>query len=103
MSFTGAPLFAQQAYEWGLINHVVAAEELLDKASEMAANMCACVPEVLKQYKSLIDEGYNKSYREALAWEEQKAIESAREIMATTIAGRRDAIMEKGRSEKNDR
>jgi enoyl-CoA hydratase len=103
ISFTGAPLFAQQAYEWGLVNHVVAAEELLDKASEMAANMCACVPDVLKQYKSLIDEGYNKSYREALAWEEQKAIASAREIMATTIAGRRDAIMEKGRSEKNDR
>lgn len=103
LSFTGAPLFAQQAYEWGLVNHVVAAEALLDKAREMAENMCACVPEVLKQYKSLIDEGYNKPYREALAWEEEKAIASARQIMATTIAGRQGAIMAKGRSEKNDR
>ena len=103
ISFTGAPVFARQAHEWGLVNHVVAAEELLDKAREMAENMCACVPEVLKQYKSLIDEGYNKPYREALAWEEQQAIASAGDIVASTIAGRRDAIMAKGRSEKNDR
>jgi enoyl-CoA hydratase len=102
LSFTGAPLVARQAYEWGLVNHVVAAAELLDRAREMAENMCACVPEVLKQYKSLIDEGYNKPWREALAWEEEQAIESARHIMAATIAGRRDAIMEKGRSEKSD-
>ena len=102
ISFTGAPVFAQQAYEWGLVNHVVPAGELLDKAMEIATNMCACVPAILQQYKRLIDEGYNMPYREALAWEEEQAIESAKQIMAATIAGRREAILEKGRSEKND-
>ena len=103
ISFTGAPVFAPQAYEWGLVNHVVPAEQLLEKAIEMAENMCACVPQVLQQYKRLIDDGYNMPYREALAWEEAQAIESAKQMMAATIAGRREAVMEKGRSEKNDR
>jgi len=102
ISFTGAPVFAQQAYDWGLVNHVVAADALFDKAIEIAENMCACVPDVLRQYKRLIDEGYNMPYREALAWEEEQAIESARQIMAATIGERREGILEKGRSEKDD-
>ena len=84
------------------MNHVVAAGDLLDKAEEIAGNMCACVPQVLQQYKRLIDEGYNMPYREALAWEEEQAIESAKQVMAATIASRREGILEKGRSEKND-
>jgi enoyl-CoA hydratase len=102
MSFTGAPVSANQAYEWGLVNHVVTADELLAKARQMAENMCACVPAVLKQYKRLIEDGYNMPYREALAWEEEQAIASAKQIMAATIAQRRDAVMDKGRSEKHE-
>ena len=66
ISFTGAPVFAQQAYEWGLVNHVLEQHELLPRAIEMAENMCACVPHVLKQYKPLIDQGYAMPYNEAL-------------------------------------
>jgi enoyl-CoA hydratase len=102
ISFTGAPVFARQALEWGLVNHLVTAEELLPKAVEMAQNMCHCVPHILQQYKALIDEGYSKPYREALAWEEQRAIESAGEIMASTIASRRESVLDQGRSEKNE-
>ncbi len=39
---------------------------------------------------------------EALLWEEQRAIESARQMMASTIAQRKDAVMAKGRSEKHE-
>ncbi len=102
ISFTGAPVFAEQAYQWGLVNHVVKADVLIDKAVEIAENMCACVPHILRQYKTLIDDGYDKPYREALAWEEQRAIESAGEIMAATIAQRRESVLAKGRSEKDD-
>lgn len=100
ISFTGTPVFAKQAYEWGLVNHVVSAEELLPRAVKMAEDMCACVPHILQQYKPLIDDGYNMTYQDALAWEEQKAIESAKEAFASTIAQRRDAVMSQGRSEK---
>lgn len=102
ISLTGAPVFAQQAYEWGLVNHVVAAEALLPKAREIAENICACLPHMIPQYKQLIDHGYSKPYDEALAWEEAQAIESAKQIMAATISQRREEVLEKGRSEKSE-
>lgn len=102
ISFTGAPVFAQQAYEWGLVNHVLPAEELLPRAVKMAEDMCACVPHILAQYKPLIDQGLSKPLDEALRWEEGQAIESAKQAMAHMIASRREAILERGRSEKND-
>lgn len=100
ISFTGTPVFAQQALDWGLVNHVVAAEELLTRAESMAAEMCACVPQVLVQYKALIDEGYSMPLRDALEWEERQAIESARQAAAHMIEARRNKVLEKGRGEK---
>jgi enoyl-CoA hydratase len=102
ISLTGAPVFARQACEWGLVNRVVSTEQLLDAAIGIAENMCACQPEVLLQYKALIDDGYDMPYREALAWEEQQGIASARQISASTVAQRRTAVMERGRREKQD-
>lgn len=102
ISFTGAPVFAQQAYEWGIVNHVVPADELLPLAEKLATDMCACVPHVLKQYKPLIEEGYSMPYRDALAWEEQRAIDSGKEAMAEMIAQRREAVMARGRQEKGE-
>ncbi|MEE4660589.1 MAG: enoyl-CoA hydratase [Halieaceae bacterium] len=101
MAFTGAPVFAQQAYEWGLLNHVVAAEDLLPKAIEMAQNICACVPETLLGYKRLIEEGYSKPLDEALVWEEGQAIESAKAMTRAVMSTRKEAVIEKGRSEKS--
>lgn len=98
MSFTGAPVFAQQAYEWGIVNHVFAADELLPKAIEMAENMCACVPNILLQYRELIDEGFSMPLKEALVWEEERAIASAKLATADIIEQRRQDVLEKGRN-----
>ena len=100
ISLTGAPLFAQQAYEWGLVNHVTPAGELLQRATEIAQSMCACVPHVMQAYRSMIDEGFSMPLNEALKWEEQKAIESARQASADMIEQRRKKVLEKGRSER---
>ena len=102
ISFTGAPVFAQQAWEWGLVNHVYGADELMDKAVAMAENMCNCVPHILKQYKPLIDEGYSMPLKEALVWEEAQAIESAKLASAHLIEQRRQKVLAKGRSEKSE-
>ncbi len=100
ISFTGAPVFAQQAYEWGLVNHVLPADELLPRAVKMAEDMCACVPEVLAAYKPLIEEGYSLPYREALEWEEARAINYSRQAFGAAFAARREDVMARGRSEK---
>lgn len=99
ISFTGTPVYAQQAYEWGLVNHVVSADELLPRATAMAAEMCACVPDILRRYKQQVDHGYNMPLDEALAWEEERAIESAREAAGAMVEARRRDVLEKGRSE----
>jgi enoyl-CoA hydratase len=102
ISFTGAPVFAQQACAWGLVNHVLEQHKLLPRAIEMAEKMCACVPHILKQYKPLIDQGYAMPYQEALAWEEKQAIESARQASSAIIAKRREGVLSRGRSEENE-
>ena len=100
--FTGAPVFAQQAYDWGIINHMVTEEALMPLAITMAENMAACVPQTLKAYKPLVDQGFSMPLAEALPWEEKQAIESARQTMAEMIASRKDAVLTKGRSETHD-
>jgi len=100
--FTGAPVFAKQAYEWGLLNHVVGEGALLPLAISMAEDMVACVPQTLKAYKPLIDEGYSMPLAEALPWEEAQSIESAKQTMAEMIARRKDEVLAKGRSETNE-
>jgi enoyl-CoA hydratase len=100
IAFTGMPVFARQALDWGLVNEVLPAERLLPRAMELATAMCACVPEVLQQYKAQIEEGYSMPYAEALRWEERRSIESAKRTMAAMVAARRDEVIRKGRSEK---
>tara|TARA_R110002072_G_scaffold18083_1_gene68086 strand:- start:15589 stop:16359 length:771 start_codon:yes stop_codon:yes gene_type:complete len=99
IAFTGAPIFAQQAYDWGLVNHVVASDDLLPKAISMAKDICACVPQVLAQYQTLISDGYSMPLAEALSWEEARAIWWAEQASSATIEQRRSWILEKGRSE----
>jgi enoyl-CoA hydratase len=57
ISFSGNFIDANQALAWGLVNRVVAHEELLPACGALAADMASCVPEVLRSYKRLIDEG----------------------------------------------
>lgn len=99
MAFTGAPVFARQAYEWGLVNHVLAPEELLPKAIKMAQDMCACVPQVLQHYRAMITDGYSMPLNDALEWEEARAIWWAKQASAAMIEARRVGVLEKGRSE----
>jgi enoyl-CoA hydratase len=100
IAFTGAPIFAQQAYEWGLVNHVVPEQELLPRAIKMAQDMCACVPEVLQQYQTLINDGYSMLLHDALEWEEARAIWWAKQASGAIIEKRRHGVLKKGRSEK---
>jgi enoyl-CoA hydratase len=101
IAFTGAPVFAQQAYEWGLVNHVLPADELLPRAVKMAQDMCACVPQVLQEYRTLIKDGYSMPLSDALEWEEARAIWWAKQASGAMIAHRREGVMKKGRSEKS--
>ncbi|WP_027798371.1 crotonase/enoyl-CoA hydratase family protein [Paraburkholderia dilworthii] len=57
MIFTGTPIDAQCALDWGLVSRVVPDAELLLAAKELAARIASNPPNVLRMSKRLIREG----------------------------------------------
>jgi enoyl-CoA hydratase/carnithine racemase len=54
MLFTGEPITAAQALEWGLLNSVVAADALRDVLDGLAGKILACGPSAVRMQKELI-------------------------------------------------
>jgi enoyl-CoA hydratase len=98
ISFSGNFLSAEQAERWGLVNRVVPPADLLPACRQLAADMASCVPDVLRAYKRLIDEGGALPLGEALRMESERAIESAGRATAEDVAARREGVVDRGRS-----
>ena len=103
MSFTGNPVSAQRAYEFGLVSQVVAPEELLPTCHALAEQMTKAVPEALKGYKKLIDTGYEMPLTESLRYERREAREFGMRVDASSIAERREGVLARGRAQAGDR
>ena len=97
LSLTGNPIGAEQALAWGLVNRVVAPEELLPACRALAADMCSCDQKALRGYKKLIDEGYGMSFSDAMNHEAEAAIRFAADVTAGEIEARREGVIERGR------
>jgi enoyl-CoA hydratase len=99
LSLTGNYLSAQQAETWGLVNHVVAPADLLPTCRRLAADMRSCVPEVMRAYKRLIDDGFAATFGDGLRLETARSREHARTVGADAIAARRAQIQARGREQ----
>jgi enoyl-CoA hydratase len=99
LSLTGNYLSAEQAEAWGLVNRVVASAELLPACRRLAADMRSCVPEVMRAYKRLIDDGCATTYADGLRLETVRSREHARTVTAETIAARRADVQARGRQQ----
>nr|WP_294526818.1 enoyl-CoA hydratase [uncultured Rhodopila sp.] len=53
----GEPIDAETAYDWGLVNRLVADADLMSTAHEYAARLAALPPEAVRQTKALIKHG----------------------------------------------
>jgi enoyl-CoA hydratase len=100
LSLTGNFLSAQTAYEWGLVNRVVQAEELLPQARALALDMLSTMPHMLSAYKNVIDEGFARSFGEGLALEKARAAANA-QVTGETIEQARSAVQARGRSQSH--
>lgn len=67
---TGRFLTAEEAQDWGIVNRVVAKEELLSAAAEMAAAMVAMAPQALAVTKRLVRDGLDAPLPVALTLEQ---------------------------------
>jgi enoyl-CoA hydratase/carnithine racemase len=97
MSFTGNFLTSQEAYEWGLVNHVVPHDELMPftraLALDIVSNDQAAVGQIRTTYAAVTDttvaDGWQVEAHDARAW-------SKRGIDPAEIERRRAGIIARG-------
>lgn len=75
LAFTGQFFNAEDAYRWGLVNHLVQPADLLPFCQNLACQMLKADPLHLKSYKALLDQEAQLILGSALAHEQDKAKE----------------------------
>lgn len=99
LSLTGNFLSAAQAYDWGLVNRVVAPEDLMPAALQLATQMADIEGEMLVTYKAMIDEGYELSMGEGLKLEHARSVMHNAAVTPDMVDARRAAVQARGRKQ----
>ena len=101
LSLTGNYLSAERAERWGLVNRVVPREDLMPTSEALARDMLSCVPEVLFEYKSLIDRGFDLALGDAMTYESEIARRHPNPE-PEVVAARRAGIQRRGRAQAGE-
>lgn len=102
LSFTGNFLPADRAYDWGLVNRVVAPDDLMTTCRNLAADMATIDPGFLKRYRRLIDEGYATTFTAGMDLEREASQAANAAVSGADIEARRRAVMERGRDQTGE-
>jgi enoyl-CoA hydratase len=100
MGFTGNYVDAHTALVWGLVNEVVAHDQLLARAQDLARDIASIAPATIGAYRAMYDEVGDVARAEA--WRREADI-SARWLASSFdrahLAGAREAIQARGREQ----
>jgi enoyl-CoA hydratase len=99
LSLTGNFLDAATALDWGLVNRVVAPQDLLPTALSLAEDMASIPVETLSAYKAIIDEGYALSFGEGMGLEDHRSSAFNRAVTAEAVEARRSQVLARGRGQ----
>jgi len=100
LSLTGNFLTAEQAYEWGMVNRVVAPEALLDTANQIARDMLTTERRTRETVLRIMNEGFRSTLGEGMAIEHAASREHMQtQVTPEAVAERRKAIQERGRQQ----
>ncbi|HEV7690799.1 MAG TPA: enoyl-CoA hydratase [Hyphomonadaceae bacterium] len=99
LSLTGNFLDAPTAERWGLVNRVVAPEELLSTAKKLGHEMAQVDGALLRRIKSVIDDGMQLPLEKALELEIVRGNEHNSTISADFAEKSRGAVMARGREQ----
>ena len=97
--FTGNVISAQQAEAWGLVSRVVAPEDLLDACRQVATDIASCVPETVKVYKKMVNDGLQTDLAAGLAMERSVMTEVNQRVSGDVIANRRSGVQQRGKNQ----
>jgi enoyl-CoA hydratase len=98
MSFTGNFLSANEAFQWGLVNHVVPHDELLPFTRQLARDIIGNDQDGVRQIRRTYAEitrdeaGWQIEGRDARAWQRSR-------FDPSVVAARREAIQQRGRTQ----
>src|SRR5262249_38748194 len=101
LSFTGNFLDAATAERWGLVNRVLAPDELMPAAKKLAHEMAQVDGALLKKLKALTDDGMRMPLPEALAMEIERGHAHNRAIAPAQAEANRAKVMERGREQSS--
>jgi enoyl-CoA hydratase len=100
LSLTGNYLDAARAYEWGLVNRVVAPVDLIPTCRALAKDILSTDRTTRLAIKRIIDAGWETTLHDGLAIEAAASREHARsELTAEKVAARRNALQDRGRTQ----
>ena len=100
LSLTGNYLGPEKAEAWGLVNRVVAPEDLLPLCRALALDMLSCDRETMLGYKRVIDAGYADTLANGLRLENDASLEHIKNQTPDKIEARRVAVQERGRQQQ---
>ncbi|OWM71098.1 probable enoyl-CoA hydratase 1, peroxisomal [Punica granatum] len=75
VSLAATPLTAENAEQWGLVNHLVEERDLMKKAREVAEAIIRNNQDMVLRYKSVINDGLKLDLGHALALEKERGHE----------------------------
>ena len=97
--FTGNVIDSQQAEAWGLVSRVVAPAELLQACCQVATDIASCVPETVKVYKQMVNEGLQTDLAAGLAMERSVMTHVNQQVSGDAIANRRSGVQRRGKNQ----
>lgn len=99
LSLSGNFLDAATAERWGLVNRVVAPEELLPAAIKLAHDIASVPPAAVATYKKLIDDGFALPFGEALRHEHKISSVLNAAVTPDKVAANRETVQARGRGQ----
>lgn len=100
MSLTGRLVGAREALDWGMVNSVVPAEDLVPTAQVIAARMAELGPEIAAEFLALYRDNAASTVAEAVEREQTRSLEWAdRAFRPGDVAAVADAVIERGRAQ----
>jgi enoyl-CoA hydratase len=99
--FTGNFISAAQADAWGLVSRVVAPQDLLAECCKVAADIVSCVPETVKVYKQMVNDGLDTTLAAGMAMERVVMDHVNKGVTGETIAARRSDVQQRGKAQKS--
>ena len=99
LSLSGNFIDARTAEAWGLVNRVVAPEDLLVQAKRLAHDIASVPTDAVQQYKKLIDEGFAMTFGESLSHENATTSTLNAAVTPEAVEARRAQVQARGRTQ----